>query len=744
MKNVLRFGLLMPLLVLTLIVAGCGDDGKDGRNGAPGAPGVDGADGAPGTDGADGADGADGQDAFSLAFSENHAAPQVIGSEIVGVTVNENGTITVNFTVAGITDAVNAEYTIAKWLPAENSWISMMQRNRTYNADATEVIRGSNLRPGSISAVDGVFSYTFNSGGADIDFSQGAYWTHSKPAVADNAYGDYVQGILDAIETNGAWDPAATYRIGVTSRQNERFTAVAYVDGSGNPVASPPLDNALVSCTDCHSGNDGYLYMPAHGNRRNDAQLCTTCHNNFTYDSYNSSATVGGWAPVDAMTMTHKIHAGIEGYTVAGASYEDVRFPDWTFGRGNGPQNCTACHKGDVPTAGQGWNRGDASVAGACATCHVSGGVVFDVAGRPHAGDCVACHGGSFINGFPQTADTYHGVSEAVDALATARSYLMEIVAVENAVAGQAAQVTWRVAKDGVYQDLFAGTDTYLEDAVRLGIGWGVGEDWTNDDSGVSSNGDAGRPLQVTANAGNTVAGADLTYAVTTFPILPAAATAERNGFAVVERGPAGINVSSALKTITLGSGSSELGDRREIVSSESCLACHNTIGRHGTTADVASGVTSCVTCHNAGSLSRASSVVQGTVDFMYIMHAIHGVGEKRDKFERRYDHGYDYVTYPNTILDCGACHIGGSENFPVDSTRRIGVFADSLIGTTAENSPMGSVCYSCHQNTEDQMANRELQGHINAFGGDMLGNAWFEEYVDGSRVESCTFCHKP
>lgn len=428
---------------------------------------------------------------------------------------------------------------------------------------------------------------------------------------------------------------------------------------------------------------------------------------------------------------------------IAVSDYSGANFPDWLFGRTgsgvNGTQNCTACHLGTVPADGEEWNL--THTVFTCGSCHVGDTLAEAypslVGSGPHGDidvhNCADCHG-------TWTADTYHGISPRLEALDTARSYQMEIVSVENAAAGLPAQVTWRVQKDSIYQNLFTGADTYLQDAVRLGIGWGYGDDWVNDGSGVVSNGDAGRPFQVTANAGNTVQGIDNTYAVTTFPNLPMAAEADRNGFAVVERGPQGVNVSSALKTFTLGSGAAELGDRREIVSTESCLGCHTTIGRHGTYADTAAGVTSCVSCHNAGSLSRDGSVVQGTVDFMYIMHAIHGVGEKRSKFDRRRDHGYDYVTYPNTVTDCTACHIGDSHK-EVDYGKRLGVIAnegkDLFLDGKGANSPYASVCYSCHQDDKET-----YRAHFLSMSANMLGNASFKEYFEGGRAETCNLCH--
>ena len=754
MKKMLRFGFLIPLFALSLVLGGC-SDGSDGRAGA---------------DGRDGIDGEDGQDATVLIPGSGvpasfdvmeHEPAQLLSASIENV-VGVDGVFTVDFEVDGLpTNPVEVEFTIAKWSVADNSWVSMLQRNRT-RANDVPVVRASNLRPDPIDLTGDTFTFILP------DLSQGAHWTNDKPNEVDGFaalpvdYQEYVNTIVEKVDIASTWDPTATYRIGVTSRQSERFTAVAYVNGTGTPVTEIPQQvsaETLMSCLDCHgeANIEGQTQFNYHSNRRQDPQLCTSCHNNFTYEAWSSTLEVDGWQMVDMMTMTHTIHAGIPDVYV-NSEWEKVRFPDWTFGRTSRPSNddpypmnpgmanCTACHKGDV-TAWDvdvfGFNEEPPYPRAAesmCVSCHTGDKYGFDLAADhpselPEGLTCTDCHG--------KTADEIHNVSFAREALELARSYTMEISSVENAVAGQQAVVTWRVAKDGVYQDLFTGADTYLEDAVRLGIGWGYGDDWTNDGSGVSNNGDAGRPFQTTANAGNTVPGADNTYAVTTFPILPIAAAADRNGFAVVERGPAGINVSSALKTFTLGTGAATLGDRREIVSTDSCLGCHSTVGRHGTYADAASGVTSCVTCHNAGSLSRDGSVSQGTVDMMFIMHAIHGVGEEREKFDRRRDHGYDYVTYPNTILDCAACHVGDSHK-TVDTSKRLGVIVDGGkdlydMQWKGVNSPMGSVCLSCHEDNAGT-----YKAHFMTQGANMTGLTDHESYAEGDITEqSCMICHK-
>lgn len=743
--------LFMLVFSMSLIISGCsGDDGATGPQGEPGEKGDQGEQGDPGEQGEQG-------DSFTISAEEAHTVSYVgIGAEIVGVVLSD-GTITVNYTVDGVADSMSAEYTIAKWVESENTWISMLQRNVTSSAEgAATVVRAGNLRPGSVSGSDGVFSYTLSSGGSPIDFRNGAFWTNSKPA-AEGAYGDYINTIIEDIEDKAVWDENGIYRIGVTSRQNERFTAIAYIDGTGAQIEAAQAPNQGItaeSCISCHGGNENHVNLPAHGARRGDPQLCTTCHNPYTYDSANSAAEADGWVNISLMTITHKIHSGIEGYNIAGYDYSNVRYPDWMDGRGSGPKNCTSCHKGDIPAYGTSWNKISYNE---CSSCHSddtespfnSGEFHFDK-------NCESCHSSGF-----KSVDTIHQVSELLDEYELARSYEMEIVSVENSISGLQPVVTWRVKKDGVYQDLFTGSETY-SGRMQISIGWGYGDDFTNEGSGNSGSGELGRPFQVTIDAINTVQGVNNTTAVTTFPsALPAAAADGRFGFVALTKGAEEVNMPSVVKTFDLQASKVEtFSERRKIVSMENCLSCHTDINRHGNAA--ANSIDACVMCHNAGSMSRDASVVQGTVDMMFLMHAIHSVTERKGEFsfERRraYDYvdesdptgghdGYAKITYPRSITECSACHVDGSEKFPVDNSKRLGIIGDKMKAAYADGagtgviSPMAAVCYSCHQ-VDDVPENNTIKAHFSAEGGNMFGDS-NHEYYESRPTESCMICHE-
>jgi OmcA/MtrC family decaheme c-type cytochrome len=778
---------------MSLTLSGCG--GSDGEDGAQGAPGFQGEQGETGDAGTPGADG----EGLKVSTKDAHAVTSYRDAEITDVVINE-GTFSLTFTVADSANVTSPDFTIAKWVADKGTWVSLLQRGRQRAATDTLVIRGNNFRVGMTTGTDNTYTYTFLTGGATgdpIDFRNGAYWTHAAP-VGEGEYGDYVAGIVDTVIEDAAWDENAIYRVGVSgfvgdaSYETQYYTDIAYIYGTGDAVADadiPVMPVNADSCYSCHGGNEvngeKYLKFHAHGGFRATIDYCYTCHGDYAYDSKSSEAVVDGWAKIDLMTMVHKIHSGIDGYFIDTYEFGDVRFPDWLHGeRGLGPKNCVACHKGEIPAGGTSWNKFDKET---CQSCHIgdtgdsaNGKINFANGDFLHNNlgstfdNCSTCHSGS-------SAEGVHDVSAKLAELEDLNSYVMEVVSVENAVNGAVPIVTWRVSKDGVYQDLFAGADTY-DDNVRIGIGWGYGDDFTNEGVGAPYNsaaGEKGRHFYSVVNTAdadpllvNTVAGTDNTYAVTTFQsVLPAKVAdyeADGFGFVALERGPAIGMTPSTIKKFPLQVAEvTEFTDRRDVVDIDKCLGCHTTVTRHGTNAD--KGVETCIACHNAGSLSRDvlagsmnNGVVQGSVDFMVLMHGIHGATERSDEFsfERRRafdyvddsnpygDHdGYGKITYSKSIMDCSACHIDGTESFPVDNTKRLGVIGNDWKveydnGTGGVTSPNAAVCYSCHQ-LDDTLDDNTVKAHMTVEGGNMVYKTMTHlDYLDRS-TESCMICHK-
>ena len=761
------------LLAMTLGLAGCGSDGDDGAQGPQGPQGEPGVPADPT------------QDPLSLAATHAQPLPAFNDASITDVRVLQNNptNIEITFEVDGYTDdAIAVELSLAKWLPERGTWINMLQRD----VGDPKVIRGGNLRFTVDGGMNGQFITTFNSdsdgrwgaaAGQPIDFSGGAVWRTEDESQAsrycgdDAAYCTFVQGIIDDIEANATWDDRAIYRVGVTSRaspQDLRFnTVVDFIPAQG---ILPDLTNPVMtqaSCSNCHGEN---IAFDGHGGRRFEPAVCTQCHNDFTYDAANSTAVAGGWTNIGAALMVHKIHAGIDGYGVAGDDYSEVRFPDWLFGRNAGPRNCTTCHEDVRPVEQAHWN--EFPTTRACLSCHEGDSVVQAFPSAPTGVPahntpvsqldpqaCTQCHGtGPDSLKVARSADTYHGVTAALAVLDERKDYRLKIVSVTDAVAEAEPKVAWQVVDgDGTP---YPSISELNPQRFLVGIGWGYGDDWVNDGvdpaalSPPRTTGARGDPWRVEVTGENTVLTGDT--ATTTLPALPAAATAGRNGYAtiyMVEDATAGLNANgglvkpnTAIATLTLGTTVTDPGnDRRQIVSAEGCNSCHTTTFRHGTYAD--DEIMGCVACHNAGSLSRDDSEVQGSVDFMFMVHAIHSIGDgNRERFDRRRNHGYTDRSQVSTILACQSCHLPGTYTFPVDRDARIGVIADgdkdAFLNGTGVNSAEASVCYSCHENGANLSVDAGLRAHMQSFGAIMDGTGSHAGLL--GNISACTGCHTP
>ncbi|MFH7326055.1 hypothetical protein [Desulfurivibrio sp. C05AmB] len=644
-----------------------------------------------------------------------HLAQRTIAaqnSNITGVTYDvDTGALTVNFTVNNAHDPLHAEFTVAKWVEDKGTWINLLQRSTS----GTKVIRGGNLRFQDDLAIErdaitDTYSYTFASDGegggyglakgTPLDFSSSPLWRAAGDtdattycAAGDTTCVDFVQGIIEEIVVDGEWDPNGTYRIGISGRDRAtyvRFTAVADVtladNVAGAPSAPAPTNQiAQASCTSCHDARLVFPRNDVHGQQRADVNLCFNCHNAYTYDSDASVAADGGWVSISMNNMIHKIHGGFAGYTVDGYEYENVAFPDWTL---PGTSNCVACHVEE-----QGYGTGWAAAPlgrDSCLTCHGSGGfeVNFGLHGTtlppgvgPNTG-CIACHDA------PAFADSLHGVSARQEALRAQREdYHFELVSVTDAVYGETPVVRWQVVDaDGVPYHLTS--DITIFGGPRLHIGWGVGDDWTNEGSGeksthgIRNNDDGGRPVALNVDETNTVVSADGLTAITTFPAFTDAEAGKGHPFANLEvaeegrRGFVAIHrsivdngqtrlLTSLVQPIILGSGEVELADlRRNTVSASAevpgrggnCLTCHGTIAWHGSGYTADNNIQACITCHNAGShksLAVTFPEAPYSVDMMELMHKVHSSPE---------------TLYPNSAAGrCHACHVGDEDQLDVN-----------------------------------------------------------------------------
>ena len=665
-------------------------------------------------------------------------ADSVWGASVDSVVVDA-GVVEVSFTIedaryVDAPDEVNVELTIAKEV-SEGSWMNMLQRTRERGAqddplygDGVKVIRGGNLRleDGDILGggvdVDGGTQFTTplladpgdygNETGRlnEIDFSGGVVWRRAGDDVA-SSYGEgadyraWVREKINEINANGALE-SGTYRISITGRDRDsgyvRFAAVADFDlvgtGAGATVAAASIDDPKptnqieqASCNTCHGDRLSFPRNRVHGEQRPDVNTCFNCHNDYTWDSRNSYAEVDGWARLDMTTMVHSIHSGIDGYVADAYLYEDVSYPDWTLA---GTSNCASCHIGEVPAEGEGWNRRDPTIVSTCATCHGEGGYAFDTPATEDHGaffsyNCSGCHDGSIRVGFDRAADAIHGVSARLEELRVQREdFHFELVGVENAVYRSTPVVRWQVL-DAAFNPIEL-TDEMIDGGPRVHIGWGYGDDWTNEGSGEKSdfrerdNDDGGRPVAVnvsTGGGGNTVIDGDT--AITTFPAFTNSAAGGGQGFADLKQAYEGrhgfvaihrsINangetrlLTSRVHPIVLGSGEVQMAEsRRTSVNATtnidhatnrggSCLSCHGTIAWHGNGYTADNNIHACITCHNAGSHTSIAAThpdAPYSVDMMYLMHQAHSDPE---------------ILYPQDMPGrCHACHAGSNEPHP-------------------------------------------------------------------------------
>ena len=668
--------------------------------------------------------------------------PSIWGARIDDVSVNA-GVVGVSFIIEdarseAAPDQVNVEFTIAKQVGA-GGWISMLQRTREFGpqydlryGDGVKVIRAGNLRleDGAMltgTPVDGGMRFVSplmaddgdfgNNTGTwqNIDFSNGVVWRragdYDRSTYGGNiGYQQWVQGKIDEINANGEWE-SGTYRVSVTGRDRAsgyvRFAAVAdfELEGTGvnavvarGSLAAPRPTNQIEqsSCNTCHGDRLSFPRNEIHGQQRPDVNTCFNCHNDYTWDSRNSYAEVDGWAKLDMSTMIHSIHSGIKGYAADAYFYEAVSYPDWTL---PGTSNCASCHIGEVPPAGEGWNRRDESIVSTCATCHGEGGYVFATRVAEDHGaffgyNCAECHSPSLYpdalrRGFEPTADAIHGVSARKEELRAQREdFVFSLLSIRDAVYGATPVVEWQVLN--ALGNPIELTEGMIDGGPRLHIGWGYGDDWTNEGSGEKSafgpreNDDGGRPVAVnvaTGTNGNTVVNGNI--AITTFPAFTnkeagggqAYADLEqayegRQGFVAIHRNISDEGatrlLTSRVQPITLGSGEVALAvGRRNSVNATtnidhatnrggSCLSCHGTIAWHGNGYTADNNIQACITCHNAGSHTSIAAThpdAPYSVDMMYLMHKAHSDPE---------------ILYPQDMPGrCHACHAGSNEPHP-------------------------------------------------------------------------------
>jgi OmcA/MtrC family decaheme c-type cytochrome len=743
-----RIFFLIPLLVLALALTGC--EGDDGAPGPPGPPGQD----------------------ASTVLNASVATPEALaaltpvatitgvtiaGAPVVSLTVTD-ATTGVGITGIGLINDANPGYVrmdIAKLVPGTNGdpnvWVNYI-RSSTTNAPTTE-------RTGTlVDNGDGSYTYTFET---DISTVAGIPY---EPTLTHRVAGQIGSSSIALAPMNLAFD---------------------FVPAGGAVTTTRNIVNEN-QCNECHNP------LVIHG-RRFKTDYCVTCHN-------PDLASGEGDMPF----MVHRIHiAGAFAILDDAVDYAEVTYPQDV-------RNCRKCHSGN--TDSDNWM--SVPTLAACSGCHESntfpGGPIDFATGAGHLGGiqtdnsgCAGCHNPTQIVGYHVTDNATVNNPEVP---AGAVNFAYEIIEVTVDATNQAV-IDFRITADGTPVDLttfpptgFTGGPSFLLAYAQPQGAITAPTEYNNLGRAAAQPASVSIASLFAGTNGTLTAGAGGIYTATiTSAPFPAGATLRAVGLQgyFTQVAPAvARHTQSVVKAVT--------GDanRRAVVSSAACAACHEIFEGHGgnrvLTAD--GGVEICLMCHvpNLSSSGRAidpalaadrdgdpltidpsaATVDLGTADtwtwpedtnnFKDMIHGIHASGFRTFDYEfvRGRNDGIYYnwaeVTFPGEVGICTTCHLNGTWALPLNNnalptTVRTTGTADGLDGddftavqaarasvpnvTDWVNTPTASACYYCHD-TDLAIAHMRQNGGVISIA-DTLANS-FTQRQDLNTVESCAICHGP
>lgn len=505
--------------------------------------------------------------------------------------------------------------------------------------------------------------------------------------------------------TAGVWaERIATRPTGSPKRWPAAATRTV---GAGGAPASPHEAISDAACNTCH------VQLRAH-DRRESVQLCRTCHsggNGVVYRDPESNENL------DFRAMIHRIHSGANLPSVrAGGKFYIVGFQQGVtdFSTAQLPPlreatECTVCHRGGADS--DAWKTRASFVA--CTACHdnvrFDGSAAVacalgqdDVQPCNHAlspqtvnatSTCASCHTPGAAN--PAIGpDVVHG-NHLVELAST---WKFEILAV-NVGADRKPVVQFRVTKGGVANDVKNDPAWKQGAASRLfvDVAWPVTE-LTNEGAGyvdatvTSAQYPAGvpgqgLPVQLNAlTASTAVAGQTNVFEVASATAVPAQFSSIR---VVLEGHPAEgtggaasprIPVPSAVMDVLVGGGTP--APRRQIVSADTCNACHGELSAHGNNRNATPAA--CVVCHTPRSTdlirviqaqTRATNPIPGatedTIDFKVLIHEIHAADIRKTPVTV-YGFGGNPAVFPAEVPGqsgrCTICHVGDSYRLPFQS----------------------------------------------------------------------------
>ena len=239
---------------------------------------------------------------------------------------------------------------------------------------------------------DGTCTYTFN---------------HAVPASAQGTFAIGMEGRRTEILL-----PGTVTEMDVQYGGNNK---VAYFSVDGSPVQPRRQIVAIANCNQCH------VDLNAHGDNRNDIEMCVLCHNPSNTDAAqrpNATDPAERAKPnqgINFNLLIHRIHTGEnlkpdgKSYTVIGRNgsvndFTEVRFPPMSpQGSPGDTRNCAKCHTNSSQTTSgalngvldpQGFINPVKPNSSACVGCHVTAAASSHaLANTTSIGEsCTVCH----------------------------------------------------------------------------------------------------------------------------------------------------------------------------------------------------------------------------------------------------------------------------------------------------------------------------------------------------------------
>ncbi len=546
---------------------------------------------------------------------------------------------------------------LAARIPAgETHYLSYLTRTQTSTINGRSAIQATGENNGTFRLVaEGEYEYTFSNRLSNVDRAV----THTVGVYSSRTLTEFDLG---------------------TNYDDDVFTFVP--NGSRVTVTRDIIKTE--TCNKCHDP------LALHGGPRRSVEVCILCHQPQTTDPDTGNT-------VDMTVMIHKIHSGAAlpsvragtPYRIIGNAnslhdYSEVGFPAL-----GGAANCAACHE-----QGKGAAQQDAFLKpsrAACGACHddvnFATGEGHVNLPQPNDSRCGTCH---IAQGELDRDASIIGSHRPLRQSPALPGTVFELHSVD-AAAGRAPTVTFSIKdKEGkvippaqmdrlalVLAGPTSDYSTFVSEDPRRAEGTQDGRYfWTFQ-------------APIPANAkGSFSVGIEGYRNVTLLP-----GTTKQ----VVVR-DAGNN-----KVIHFAVDGSRVEERRKIVDTAKCNACHSYLNLHG---DNRNQVEMCVLCHNPTQTDAArrpaAQMPAESIDFRSMIHKIHSGLELPYRYSifgfGNTEINFNHVGYPGDRRNCSTCHVNGSEQLPLRANLQQ---VNNPRGVLNPVGPTAAACTSCHAATD-------------------------------------------